>query len=86
MCFTHNDTMYTFQRKAAALALKYIWYPLVLDTSIAEKKYIHQLWDALNITFGDYFRIVTDNIGFWAKLGRQGWDFVFMKWGYPMEL
>ena len=55
----------------------------MLDQSLAkEKKNIHQLWDALNISFDDYIRIITDNEGFWAKVG-QSWDSVFMKWGYP---
>ena len=48
------------------------------------KKKIHQLWDALNISFDDYFRIITDNDGFWAKLGGHGWDSKFVKWGYPV--
>ena len=83
--FTHNDTISTLEQRAQALAQKDIWYPLILDKTFAkEKKHIHQLWDALNISFDDYFSIITDNDSFWAKLGRQGWDSVFMKWGYPV--
>ena len=44
----------------------------------------HQLWDALNISFDDYFRTITDNDSFWAKLRGCSWDSVFMKWGYPV--
>ena len=68
MDFTHKDTLSTFEQRAQALALQDIWYPLVLDKSLAkENKHIHQLWDALNISFDDYFRIITDNDGFWAS-------------------
>ena len=82
---TNIDTTSAFQQRAQPLAHKDIWYPLMLDQSLAkEKKHIHQLWDALNISFDDYFRIITDNEGFWAKKGREGWDSVFMKWGYPV--
>ena len=85
MDVTHNDTRSSFKQRAQPLADKDIWYPLTLDQSLAkEKKHIHQLWDALNISFDDYFRIITDNEGFWAKKGREGWDSVFMKWGYPV--
>ena len=85
MDFTHNDTRSSFQQRAQPLAHKDIWYPLILDQSLAkEKTHIHQLWDALNISFDDYFRIITDNEGFWAKAGGYGWDSVFMKWGYPV--
>ena len=69
--FTHNDTISTLEQRAQALAQKDIWYPLILDKTFAEeKKHIHQLWDALNISFDDYFSIITDNDSFWAKLGR----------------
>ena len=85
MDFTHIDTISSFKQRAQPLALRDIWYTLVLDKSLAkENKHIHQLWDALNISFDDYFRIITDNDGFWAKLGGYGWDSVFMKWGYPV--
>ena len=83
MDFTHIDTISSFKQRAQPLALRDIWYPLVLDKSLAkENKHIHQLWDALNISFDDYVRIITYNEGFWAKVG-QSWDSVFMKWGYP---
>ena len=85
MCFTHKDTIFVFKQGAQALALQDVWYPLVLDKSLAKQiKHIHQLWEALKISFDDYFRIITDNDGFWAKAGGYGWDYVFMKWGYPV--
>ena len=85
MDFTHIDTISSFKQRAQPLALRDIWYPLILDKTFAkEKKHIHQLWDALHISFDDYVRIITDNDSFWAKLGRQGWDSVFTKWGYPV--
>ena len=84
MDFTHNDTKSALEQRAQPLALRDIWYPLILDKKFAkEKKNIHQLWDALNISFDDYVRIITDNEGFWAKVG-QSWDSAFMKWGYPV--
>ena len=68
MDFIHNDTLSTFKQTAQALAEKDFWYPVVLDKSLAkQKKHIHQLWDALNISFDDYFRVIADNDGFWAK-------------------
>ena len=74
MDFTHNETTSAFEQRAQPLALRDIWYPLVLDKSLAkENKHIHQLWDALNISFDDYFRIITDNNGFWSNIG-QGWN------------
>ena len=52
MDFTHIDTISSFKQRAQPLALRDIWYPLVLDESLAkENKHIHQLWDALNISF-----------------------------------
>ena len=85
MDFTHNDTRSALKQRAQPLALRDIWYPLVLDKSLAkENKHVHQLWDALNISFDDYFRIITDNEGLWAKLRGCSWDSVFMKWGYPV--
>ena len=84
MDVTHIDTTSSFKQRAQPLAERDIWYPLMQDQSLAkEKKHIHQLWDALNISFDDYFRIITDNDGFWAKVG-QSWDSAFMKWGYPV--
>ena len=59
MDFTHNDTISALEQRAQALARKDIWYPLTLDQTFAEeKKHIHQLWDALNISFDDYVRII----------------------------
>ena len=55
-----------------------------LTNRLLNKKKHSSVWDALNISFDVYFRIITDNEGFWAKLRGYSWDSVFMKWGYPV--